>query len=239
MVEARRGVGRGRWGWARDPRWWAPLVIGLGSSLSPRLAPATIEDQRSRLPPPAFECGDDPIAGIWQAHAYYAHVRQWYRFELTIAREPEDRPPGALSGSIRVEFWNGGPEHAEPPSCAERGDRAGVFEQAAGHSEALELRFDATDWRDLELCDKQVRGYLLDHFSGTVDPERMEFQSLLNADAPEWRDVPTVFRRVRCGPASGAAAEPRVTIAAPPYEPPEQGGCGFRDAPSKPRSKQR
>jgi hypothetical protein len=230
MAETR---GRGCWRRARDPRIWAPLLIGLGSSLSPRVAPATIEDQRSRLPPPAFECGEDPIVGIWQAHAYYAHVRQWYRFELTIAREdPAQR--AALTGTIHVEFWDGGPERAQPPACAEPGDRAGVLERAEGRSEGLELRFDATDWRDLELCDKAVRGYLLDHFSGTVDPERMEFQSLLNADAPEWRDVPTVFRRVRCGSADRDAA-PRVTVRAPPYQPPEQGGCGLREATSKRR----
>jgi hypothetical protein len=70
---------------------------------------------------------------------------------------------------------------------------------------------------------------LLDHFSGTVDLERMEFQSLLNADAPEWRDVPTVFRRVRCGAAAPSDPTPRIIMEPPPYQPPEREGCGLRD----------
>lgn len=77
---------------AHRPRRAAPhlpaLVIGMLLTLGPALAPATIEEQRSRLPPPAFECGDDPIAGIWLAHVYYEHVGQWYVFELNIERDP-------------------------------------------------------------------------------------------------------------------------------------------------------
>lgn len=211
-------------------------LLGLGLSLRPGPAPATIEDQRSRLPPPAFDCGGDPIVGVWQAHAYYAHVRQWYRFELTIEHDPDASEAGRLRGSIRSEFWDGGPERAEPPTCASGVDRSAVIERATGRHDGLTLELDAVDWRDLEACGPHPGGYLLDHFAGTVDPERMEFQSLLNADAPEWRDVPTVFRRVRCGPAPAGdeAEEPRVRVAPPPYEPPdERGGCGLRDTPRR------
>lgn len=204
------------------------LAIGLLLTLGPALAPATIEAQRSRLPPPAFECEDDPIAGIWQAHVYYDHVGQWYMFELAIERDPAAADGELLRGSIRAEYWNGSAERPQPPMCNEPGDRSGVFENATGRVRGLELAFDAIDWRDLELCGPRRGAYLLDHFSGTVDVERMEFQSVLNADAPEWRDVPTVFRRVRCGPGRESETNPKVVVAPPPYEPPERQSCGFR-----------
>lgn len=211
----------------RAPRLGLGLGLGLLISLGPALAPATIEDQRSRLPPPAFECEADPISGVWQAHAYYAHVGQWYLLELSIERDPGR--PESLRGTIRSEFWDGGPELAQPPLCTEAGERAAVIQTASGQAEGLALRFDAIDWRDLAACGPFSGAYLLDHFSGTIEPERMEFQSLLNADAPEWKDVPTVFRRVRCGPGS-AVLEPKIIVAPPPYEPPAREGCGLRGA---------
>ena len=205
--------------------WATALAVGLLLTLGPALAPATIEEQRSRLPPPAFECGDDPIAGLWQAHVYYAHVQQWYVFELNVDRDPEGE--GLLRGTIRAEFWDGSGERSQPPLCNEPGERRAVFENATGRIDGLALSFDATDWRDEAICGP-IRGhYLLDHFSGTVDLERMEFQSLLNADAPEWRDVPTVFRRVRCA-AANPEQKPRIIMEPPPYQPPERDGCGLR-----------
>lgn len=204
-------------------------LVGLGLSLGPQLAPATIEEQRARLPPPAQHCGDDPLTGTWQAHTYYAHVQQWYRFELEVRRDPEDPAGERLKGSIHAEFWNGGPERSEPPRCSDPGRRRAVFENATGRGEGFELRFEAVDWRDAQLCGPLGGGYLLDRFSGTVEPERWEFQSVLNADAPQWRDVPTVFRRIRCGPKDPRQAdEPRIVVAPPPYEPPEREGCGLR-----------
>jgi hypothetical protein len=206
--------------------WATALGVGLLLTLGPALAPATIEEQRSRLPPPAFECGDDPIAGLWQAHVYYAHVQQWYVFELNVERDPEGQ--GMLRGTIRAEFWDDGSgQRSQPPLCDEPGERTAVFENATGSIDGLALSFDAVDWRDEAICGA-IRGhYLLDHFSGTVDLERMEFQSLLNADAPEWRDVPTVFRRVRCAAAT-PEQKPRIIMEPPPYQPPEREGCGLR-----------
>lgn len=209
----------------RKPVRSPALAIGLLLTLGPAMAPATIEEQRSRLPPPAFECGDDPISGFWRAHVYYAHVGQWYVFELTIERDPAG--DGSLRGNIRAEFWDGGPERSQPSLCDEPGDRAAVLEQAKGHVDDLALTFEATDWRDLAICGPIRAGYLLDRFSGTVDVERMEFQSVLNADAPQWRDVPTVFRRVRCG-REQAGPVPKIIVEPPPYQPPEREGCGLR-----------
>ena len=207
------------------------LGIGLGLGLGPALGRATIEEQRQRLPPPAFECGDDPIAGVWQAHTYYGHVGQWYTFALDVRRDADDPSGAALRGTIQVVFWDGDASRSQPPLCDAPGDRGEVFENARGEARDLELRFDAVDWRDTGACGGIGGGYLLDRFSGTVDPERMEFQSVLNADAPQWRDVPTVFRRVRCPPPDASAEpepEPRVVLAPPPYAPPEREGCGLR-----------
>jgi hypothetical protein len=206
---------------------WPALTIASLLTLGPALAPATIEEQRSRLPPPAFECGDDPIAGVWQAHAFYAHVGQWYVFELNVERDPAGE--GLLRGSIHAEFWDGSADRPQPPLCDAWGDRRAVFENAKGRADGLALSFEATDWRDLEICGPLGGSYLLDRFSGTIELERMEFQSLLNADAPEWRDVPTVFRRVRCGAATEAEHTPRIIVEPPPYQPPEREGCGLRD----------
>lgn len=198
------------------------VLLSAGLVLAPARGRATIEEQRARLPPPA-SC-EDPVAGQWRAHVFYRHVQQWYVFVLDIARAGDEQ----LVGSIHVDFWDGDELDVQPPACrlARRGE---VFEHASGSLRGLELRFDATDWRDEAVCGSIGGGYLLDRFSGTIDPERMEFQSLLNADAPEWRDVPTVFRRIRCTDGGDAAAEPKVVVAPPPFEPPEDArGCGFR-----------
>ncbi|MFV8755260.1 hypothetical protein ACNOYE_32320 [Nannocystaceae bacterium ST9] len=201
----------------------ATLTGGL--LLGPALADATIEEQRARLPPPATEC-DDQIAGQWRAHVFYAHVMQWYVFVLDIRRGQANQ----LHGTIHAEFWDGDADDQQPPLCNLGVHRGAVVQNASGEADQLDIRFDAIDWRDEQACGSLGMGYLLDRFSGTIDPERMEFQSLLNADAPQWRDVPTVFRRVRCATAGSADdREPKIVVAPPPYQPPEgERGCGFR-----------
>jgi hypothetical protein len=199
-------------------------ALSAGLLLGPTLGRATIEEQRARLPAPATECSD-PIAGQWRAHVFYRHVMQWYVFVLDIERVGESE----LRGTIKAEFWDGDDDDQQPPQCNLGIDRGAVFENAGGEASGLHIRFDATDWRDEQACGSARFGYLLDRFSGTIDPERMEFQSLLNADAPEWRDVPTVFRRVRCMPGAADDPEPKIVVAPPPYQPPEgEHGCGFR-----------
>jgi hypothetical protein len=201
-------------------------TLSAGLLLGPALGRATIEEQRDRLPPPATECSD-PIAGQWRAHVFYAHVRQWYVFVLDIERVGESE----LRGSIKAEFWDGDDDDQQPPECRIGSGRAAVFEPASGEAKGLDIRFDATSWRDEQVCGSLGLDYLLDRFSGTIDPERMEFQSLLNADAPQWRDIPTVFRRVRCGPHGEDESVPRIVIAPPPFQPPDpEHGCGFRSA---------
>ena len=167
------------------------------------------------------------MAGIWHAHVFYEHVMQWYVFKLDIRREaPEGE---ALTGTIVAEFWNGDHERSAPPLCGSSG-REAVRENATGRATGLAITFDATDWSEDPTCGFSG-GYLLDHFSGTIDPALQEFQSVLNADAPEWRNVPTVFRRVECHRGDQAPEEaPRVVLKPPPFLPPEApaGACGFR-----------
>ena len=205
------------------------IGLGLALALQPRDAPATIAEQRARLPPPASGCEDDLVAGLWQAHTYYEHVGEWYMLELDIRRDPDDADGRALTGTIRSEFWDGGPDRAQPPLCDQPGNRRAVLENARGSADGLDLRFDAIDWEGADVCGGFHGGYLLDRFSGHIDPDRMEFLSVLNADAPQWTDVPTVFRRVRCPDRDRRDDEPRVVVRPPAYHPPEQGGCGFRD----------
>ncbi len=201
-------------------------IVGVGLVLGPALGRATIEEQRARLPPPASDCGDDLVAGQWRAHVFYGHVMQWYVFVLDIERIGAVQERSELRGTIRAEFWDGDEHDQQAPACGS-GYRGAVVEQAAGEVDELALRFDASEWKDERLCGPIGGGYLLDRFSGTIDPERMEFQSLLNADAPQWRDVPTVFRRTRCAPAKELESEPRIVVEPPPYEPPSREGCGL------------
>ncbi len=183
----------------------------------------TVAQQRERLPPPPDEECRDPIAGDWKAHVFYEHVGQWYRFDLHIRRAGDDE----LRGSIHSEWWNGGPENEAAPACGRKHRRLAVRENATGSFDGQTVRFNATDWKSdaSHPCGGPSNGYLLDNFSGDLEPERQEFQSLLNADAPEWKDVPTVFRRVAC---ADPELPPDSAVAPPPFQPPEPSlGCSL------------
>jgi hypothetical protein len=68
-------------------------------------------------------------------------------------------------------------------------------------------------------------GYNLDRFSGVIDHEIEEFQSV-NNDGGRYVNVPTVFRRVSCDDTKDI--KPRVSVEPPPFYPPkEDRGCGF------------
>ncbi len=193
-------------------------------ALLPAPAPATVAEQRARLPPPA-EC-HDPVAGTWMAHVYYRHVGEWYVFLLRVKHAPGGGPD--LVGTIHSEFWAGGPKDAEPPACEIGVVHRSVAEHARGHFDGKTLVFNATDWRpDQPSCLGSEVDYLLDDFSGRIDRSRQEFQSVLNSDAPEWVNVPTVFRRVSCDSGTvvaGAGDRPPR----PPGPPPRRHlfGCG-------------
>jgi hypothetical protein len=101
----------------------ATLVVAAvcfaGLWLVPRSAPATIAEQRARLPP-AAECEGEVVAGVWRSHKYYPQFGDWSIFTLTIRRSPDDR--NQLVGRITNRNWGGGAESEEPPPCSQQHD---------------------------------------------------------------------------------------------------------------------
>ena len=98
------------------------LVAALAALvLLPSLAPATVEEQRTRLPPPAT-C-QDPVEGIWMSHKFESPGDEWMIFTLEIHRAPTTATgtPGALLplvGHIQAHAWLGaGPAASAPPPC--------------------------------------------------------------------------------------------------------------------------
>lgn len=187
----------------------------------PRPAPATVSEQRARLPPPA-KC-NDPVTGIWKSHKYDPRFRDWYIFTLNIRRSEKDSE--TLEGTIRAHSWTGRRTEEEPPPCRPGLRHWAVIMQARGTiSKTGQIGFGGTSWKlEHAYCGPPVRRgqYNLDHFSGVIDPKLQEFQSVNNDGGRSVND-PTVFRRVGChreSPASHADPTP------PPVTPSK--GCGF------------
>ncbi|MBL8682392.1 MAG: hypothetical protein JNK05_24715 [Myxococcales bacterium] len=186
-------------------------------ALWPRDLPASIEDQRARLPPPPDPnaCADE-VSGIWRAHVYYARLRDWYRYELRIARTGD-----ALTGTILLRGWTGTPSENEPPACRPGLRDAEWSEPATGvvtrDARGTTVRFDATSWRlERTHCGRPSDEYALDHFTGLLDGARQEFTSINSYTFPngDHFEDPTLFRRVQCTPRDGAG--PRVTTVVVP-----------------------
>src|SRR5687768_15301067 len=78
------------------------------------VAPANVQEQRARLPPPAENC-QDPVEGVWMSHAYYPYMAQWYIFTLTIRRTAGS--PTALEGQVHSHYWTGNDRDEQPPPC--------------------------------------------------------------------------------------------------------------------------
>ncbi len=127
-------------------------------------------------------------------------------------------------------WWTGGPKDAQAPACAASNHFRSVDEPVQGTFRDGVLDVLATEWATADDSCRPVRGYLVDRFTGRLDPEIQEFQSLLNADAPEWRDVPTVFRRIRCTHQERPVEPDPIVTVPPPFQPPTRGvswrGCG-------------
>lgn len=218
---------RGRLAWQRAILSVAALGFVLASWTGQA---STVAEQRARLPPPA-EC-TDPIAGVWKSHSYDNLFLDWTVFTLDMHREA----PGVdrFKGTITNHSWDGTPEQTSPPPCT-GGLRYVVSMDAEGTVVDGKIDFYGIGtWRlDEVLCGFWNMGYNLDHFSGQIDPELYEFQSVNNDGGRSIND-PVVFRRVKCHPSDELASapdEPRISVAPPPFYPPEQqgGGCGFQD----------
>jgi hypothetical protein len=186
---------------------------------------STVAEQRARLPPPA-EC-KDPVAGIWKSHSYDALHRDWTIFTLEMKRVEEGKDQ--FEGRIVNDSWVAEPHESSPPPC--RGElRYIISMNAEGEIRDGEINFwGVGTWNLDEVpCGYWDMGYNLDHFSGKIDPDLMEFQSV-NNDGGRAVNDPVVFRRVQCNDGEHLGSEPRIAVAPPPFYPPEdEGGCGFR-----------
>jgi hypothetical protein len=194
---------------------WLP---GLGRA-------STVAEQRARLPPPA-DC-KDPVAGLWKSHSYDQVFRDWTVFTLDIYRPEPGKPQ--LSGRIVNHSWQADPHESEPPPC--RGELRYIVSMNA-EGTVLDGRIDfwgVGTWSLDEVpCGSWNMGYNLDHFSGQIDPDLMEFQSV-NNDGGRAVNDPVVFRRVQCHDGEEVDQEPRIEVAPPPFTPPEEQaqGCGL------------
>lgn len=205
---------------------WRSIGLGLAAMLFaslfiPRTAPgSTVTEQRALLPEPAA-C-EDPVAGVWKSHNYNTFQGQWTEFTLEIRREPAN--PNTLEGRILNHSWMATVNFPEPPACSGM-LRYEVSMDGRGSVNGLDVEFwGVGQWQMDKLhCGSRLGfGYNLDHFSGTIDPDLQEFQSV-NNDGGIAINEPTVFRRIRCfeGPAVNADVEP------PPFQPPRARGCGL------------
>ena len=180
-------------------------------------APATVTEQRNRLPPPAQpETCADPVQGVWRSHTYYPRQGQWYTFTLTIRRDGD-----ALQGDIDLRAWDGKSTNPEVVPCRGAHRDFAVAQPAAGQVDGLKLDFHGTSWTyGQTFCGNPSGGYILDTFLGTIDPALQEFQSVnrYNFNGTMVEDV-TVFRRVQCF-GSTASAQPVASTPVLPTQPP-------------------
>ncbi len=195
------------------------FVIFCGLSTIPRPAPATISEQRARLPP-AAECGEDPVTGIWKSHQWDPRYRDWTIFTLRIERVGTSGPDhNLLTGTITNHQWDATGRDEEPPPCSPGRNEWIVSMSARGHVDAeLNIFFGGQGQWSLDriICNGGPGGYNLDNFTGRIEVERNEFQSV-NNDGGRAVDSPTVFRRIRC--LSNATQAPNVQPRPPDFYP--------------------
>ncbi len=190
--------------------------------LMPSLAPATVEEQRARLPP-AATC-NDPVEGVWMSHRYHPRFHDWYIFTLEIHRAAQGSTE--LTGQIQSHSWEGSARDEMPPPCRAGLDHWTVRMTARGTARPDgRIEFGGTAWALEQLfCGHAPRRgeYYLDQFSGTIDREIQEFQSVNNDGGRSIND-PTVFRRVRC---FETPPVPHAAVSPPSFQPPgHAAGC--------------
>lgn len=197
--------------------------ISMAVALVVLPAHATIQEQRERLPPPA-EC-TEPITGRWKSHQYTPRFSDWTIFVLDVRRVEGSEP--RLEGTISTHHWEGGPDQEEPGPCRPGQEEWLVSMDAAGtvNAEGRIAFWGVGKWRlDRVVCNHGPGGYNLDHFTGVIDADLQEFQSV-NNDGGRAVNEPTLFRRVSCLPPPGQT-NPRVVTNPPPFYPQfPQGGC--------------
>lgn len=189
-------------------------------------APATVQEQRARLPPP--KTCTDPVEGVWRSHAWHEGYAEWNIFTLYVHRVDGDDEK--LKGEITNEAWFG-PKSEENRGPCEGRVQYDVSMDAEGTIRGQNIEFHGVgQWRlDADLCAGGPGGYNLDAFSGTIDPETQEFISM-NNDGGRFINVKTVFRRVECFDGTGEDEGPRVKVSPPAFYPESESaqGCGCR-----------
>jgi hypothetical protein len=154
------------------------------------------------------------------SHKFEPTQQLWYVFTLRIRRAEGDQ----LTGDIASHAWSGTDQDPEPPPCRPGRSHWVVRMTAQGTVRGPRIDFWGTRWWPEQTFCGSAPGpgtYNLDHFSGTIDPTLLEFQSV-NNDGGELVDDPTVFRRVQClDPVS-----PPHPYVQPPAFHPRRRGCG-------------
>ena len=135
----------------------APLVV------APAIAPATVAEQRARLPP-AAAC-EGPIEGTWRGLSWYPLQRQWYEFTLEIRRRPGSE--SELTGTIVAHFWDRTLESSEPGPCRDL-QRVRIRQPAAGRFAGGPVDFGGTAWEVEEVACGAWHGtaYVLESLQG-------------------------------------------------------------------------
>ena len=178
-------------------------------------AHANIEEQRARLPPPVDpnEC-PDPVEGVWQSHSYQPRWTEWSMFQLVVRRKRAGSPE--LDVAISNHSWTGTPAESDPPGDCNGGRQNwNIVMTGAGTTDGSHIEAWGTSWRIDRVFCSPWGGYNLDHFSGTIDRQLQEFQTV-NNDGGRAVNEPTVFRRVRC---IEPPPQPHVVVAPPPFFP--------------------
>ena len=173
------------------------------------LRPGSIGSQRALLPR-AVHCNDE-VAGVWRAQKYDPAYGDWMLATLYVHRTEGN----ALRGTMVVHQWDGGPFDVRPPMCGPDGFDFIVDEPSVGFARDHYLDFGSDSWRMREMrCNANMRpiSYRPDHFTGTIDLGREEFQSV-NNDGGRAVNDPMVFRRIQC--VDEAAADGGVSGAPP------------------------
>lgn len=170
---------------------------GIGDLIlrSAGLIPGSVAQQRSLLPG-AAHC-DDPVVGVWRAHKYSPQFRDWAHFTLRVRRADSDR----LEGTITTRLWNGTRFDSTPPPCGPDLYDYTVQMNARGMARGQSITFGSRAYRVLRATCPRPFGltYNPDRFSGTIDPDRQEFQSV-NNDGGRDINAPYLFRRIDCDP---------------------------------------
>jgi hypothetical protein len=194
--------------------WLAVLIVRVPE------APATVAEQRARLPP-AVEC-ENPVAGKWRALLYsFITGGRWTEWTLDINVDPSDETK--LVGTIYVDSWRGDPSTPEQPMpCIDhfkgKMDATGSFVDGR-------VAVDGGPWQHTDQICGDPTLYNPDHFTGTIETERQEFQSVNNDGGAAVNQV-TVFRRIGCQ--AEKPMTPRRDVKPPAFFPKSarrSGGC--------------